>query len=91
VERIRSRGNVHRHLLQLELEGPLPKAGTELTLDGAAAGKIASAAELPLESGARRFALAMVRSEAEVKSLPLTYTDGDNTGTAKILSGPPVL
>ncbi|HEU5457926.1 MAG TPA: hypothetical protein VFU68_04860, partial [Terracidiphilus sp.] len=40
VERIRSRGNVHRHLRSLELEGPLPAHGTELTLQGAAAGHI---------------------------------------------------
>ena len=30
VERIRSRGNVHRHLRSLELEGAVPVAGTEL-------------------------------------------------------------
>ena len=38
VERIRSRGNVHRHLRQFELTGPLPAAGAELTLDGKPAG-----------------------------------------------------
>ncbi len=32
VERIHSRGNVHRHLRQLEISGPLPAPGTELTL-----------------------------------------------------------
>ena len=90
VERIRSRGNVHRHLRQLELDGPLPTAGTELLIDGAAAGKFTSAAELHLENGNRRFALAMIRSEAEIKSLPLTYGD-DTTGTARILSQPPEL
>ena len=31
VERIRSRGSVHRHLRPLELFGPVPAAGTELT------------------------------------------------------------
>ena len=31
VERIRSRGNVHRHLRALELSGPVPSAGTELS------------------------------------------------------------
>ena len=51
VERIHSRGNVHRHLRQLELTGPLPAAGTELTLDGAAAGNITSAAEIPWPAG----------------------------------------
>ena len=38
VERIRSRGNVHRHLRQLELDGPLAKAGAEL-LSGWRAGR----------------------------------------------------
>jgi folate-binding protein YgfZ len=89
VERIHSRGNVHRHLRQLELDGPLPVAGTELMIDGVAAGKIASAADLPIENRIRRFALAMIRSEAEVKNQPLTY--GETPGTARILSQPPEL
>jgi folate-binding protein YgfZ len=89
VERIRSRGNVHRHLRQLELDGPLPNAGTELLVDGAAAGQITSASELLLENGNRRFALAMIRSEAEVKNQPLTY--GATLGTARILTQPPEL
>jgi len=91
VERIRSRGNVHRHLRQLELDGPLPQSGTELTLEGAAVGQITSAAELQLEKGIRRFALGMVRSEAEVKNQALTYSAAAATGTAKILIGPPAL
>ena len=49
VERIRSRGNVHKHLRQLELDGPLPEAGVELMLDGVKAGQIRSVAELPAE------------------------------------------
>jgi aminomethyltransferase len=89
VERIRSRGSVHRHLRQLELDGPLPISGTELLLDGTAVGHVTSAAELPLESGVRRFALAMIRSEAELKNQPLTYSD--SVGTARILAQPPAL
>lgn len=89
VERIRSRGNVHRHLRQLELEGSLPNPGTELLLGGTAVGNVTSAAELPLASGTRRFALAMIRSDAEAKNQPLSY--GDNAGTARILPQPPVL
>ena len=89
VERIRSRGNVHRHLRQIELNGPVPKAGTELFLDAVAVGQITSAAELPLESGSRRFALAMIRNEAEVKNQPLTY--GDNLGLAELLVQSPEL
>lgn len=91
VERIRSRGNVHRHLRQCELDGPLPKIGSELLLEGAAVGTITSAVELPLPGPPRRFALGMVRAEAEIKNQPLTYAAGSGTGTAKILPTPPAL
>jgi folate-binding protein YgfZ len=92
VERIRSRGSVHRHLRPLELFGPVPVAGTELTLDGGAnAGHITSAAELPLAAGSRLFALGMIRGEAELHNQPFTYTAGTATGTARILAGPPEL
>jgi folate-binding protein YgfZ len=91
VERIRSRGNVHRHLRQLEIEGPIPAAGTELKLDGAPAGQITSAAELALSTGKRIFALGMMRGEAEARNLPLSYEAGMGAGTARILGGPPKL
>jgi folate-binding protein YgfZ len=89
VERIRSRGNVHRHLRHLELSGPLPAPGTELTLEGAAAGTFTSSAALPTSTGERRFALAMVRAEAEARNLPLTYTTAEGAGTANLLTAPP--
>ncbi|MGB6190900.1 MAG: folate-binding protein [Terracidiphilus sp.] len=85
VERIRSRASVHRHLRSLELNGPLPSPGAELTLDGAAVGQITSAAELPLAAGKRAFALGMIRAEAETSNEPLAYA----AGTARLLSGPP--
>ena len=85
VERIRSRGNVHRHLRLLELNGPLPASGAELTLDGAAVGQITSAAELPLAAGKRAFALGMIRAEAETRNEPLAYA----AGTARLLTGAP--
>jgi aminomethyltransferase len=92
VERIHSRGSVHRHLRQLELSGPIPVAGAELTLDnGAVAGEITSAAELPLATGPRIFALGMMRGEAEVRNQSFTYTAGTFTGTAKILATLPRL
>ena len=91
VERIRSRGSVHRHLRQLELTGPIPETGTELMLDGAAAGTITSAAELKLAAGSRVFALGMMRGEAEARNEALTYTAGAATGTARILAAPPNL
>lgn len=98
VERIRSRGNVHRHLRPLELSGPVPANGAELTLeDGTAAGQIRSAAELPLAAGGRVFALGIIRSEAEavagteVRSQVFNYKTGALEGTARILEAPPKL
>jgi folate-binding protein YgfZ len=91
VERIRSRGNVHRHLRSLELDGPMPDAGAELSLGDAQAGQITSAATLPLARGARTFAIGMIRSEAETHNEPLTYRAGSASGTARILSTPPKL
>jgi folate-binding protein YgfZ len=105
VERIHSRGSVHRHLRQLELAGPLPAAGAELTLNGAPAGNITSAAELPLAGGSRAFALGMILGEAELapqrqgpvagdpalRNLTLTYTAQEATGDARLLLLPPTL
>lgn len=105
VERIRSRGSVHRHLRALELEGPVPEAGTELKFNsevaspssGSAikqdgpAGKITSAAELPMNAGNRVFALGMLRAEVEAGNQPLTYSPGTAKGIARILAGPPTL
>ena len=92
VERIRSRGNVHRHLRQLELQGPVPPTGTELKLeDGTVAGLIGSAAELLLPTGPRIFALATIRGEAELRNEPLSYTAATGPGIARILAAPPTL
>jgi folate-binding protein YgfZ len=104
VERIRSRGNVHRHLRPLELSGPIPQPGTELAIEGGApAGHFTSAAELPMATGNRIFALGMIRGETELspqrqgpvagevaaRKQPFNYTSGSATGTARILSAPP--
>ena len=97
VERIRSRGNVHKHLRQLELSGPVPEAGTELRFDGEAAdgklaaGHITSAAEIALPAGKRVFALGMIREEAEVRKQSLGYSAGMVKGTAQILDAAPSL
>jgi folate-binding protein YgfZ len=90
VERIRSRGSVHRHLRPLELTGLVPESGTELFQeDGTPAGQITSAAELQLAAGQRVFALGVVRAEAEVRSQTFTYTAGTAKGSASILAEPP--
>jgi folate-binding protein YgfZ len=91
VERIRSRGNVHRHLRSLELDGRVPPSGTKLTLDNTEVGHITSASELPLSGGTRVFALGMIRAEADGRNLPLSYQAGELTGSARILASPPTL
>lgn len=91
VERIRSRGNVHRHLRCLELSGPLPGPETQLSVDGTEAGQITSAAELPLGGRTRIFAIGILRSESEARNLPLNYSVGETCGSASILPGPAAL
>lgn len=92
VERIRSRGSVHRHLRQLELTGPVPADGTELTMiDGTAVGQVTSAARLALPAAPRIFALGMIRAEAELRDQPLGYASGAGSGTARIVEGQPHL
>jgi folate-binding protein YgfZ len=92
VERIRSQGNLHWHLRPLELFGPVPAAGAELTIEnGTAAGQITSVAELPLAGGRRVFALGKMRAEAEAQSQSFQYTVGTDTGKAEILAAPPNL
>ena len=63
VERIHSRGNVHRTFTGFILSGELPAAGTPLALAGApdkAVGEITSVAQV----GGRRLALGYVRRDA---------------------------
>lgn len=88
VERIRSRGNVHRHLRSLELIGPLPEPGAKLMLEGVEAGHITSAAELALPERAGRVGLGMIRADAEARNLPLNYEVGETSGVAHIVADP---
>jgi len=63
VERIRSRGAVHRKFTGFDVEGPLPSPGTKIPAEGREVGEITSAAALPLAAGERRVALGYVRRE----------------------------
>ena len=92
VERIRSRGQVHRHLRSVELvpEGvfEVPSAGMELhTAAGSdkPAGLLSSVAAVQLNGSTRIFGIAMIRAEAEVGNRPLIYSGG----TAQILNAAP--
>jgi folate-binding protein YgfZ len=79
VERIRSRGNVHRTFSAFRLDGQLPAAGASLEADGKQVGELTSVAAIPLPShdgAAVQLALGYIRREALDRGLPLHYTEG---------------
>ena len=63
VERIRSRGAVHRRFSGFEVAGSLPAPGTKIQSEGKDVGEVTSAVSLPLESGNRPVALGYIRRE----------------------------
>ncbi len=76
VERIRSRGNVHRTFGAFRLEGDLPPAGSMLEAEGKQIGELTSTASIPLPSNPVQLALGYARREALDRGLPLTYPGG---------------
>ncbi len=77
VERIRSRGNVHRTFHGFRLEGTLPTPGTILDADGKQSGELTSTAAIPLADGSTlQLALGYARREALDRVTPLTYLGG---------------
>ena len=77
VERIRSRGNVHRTFHGFRLEGDLPAPGTILEGDSKQTGELTSTAAIPLADGnTLQLALGYVRREALDRATPLTYPGG---------------
>jgi folate-binding protein YgfZ len=73
VERIRSRGAVHRQFTAFAVEGALPEAGAKILAgeknDEKEAGEITSSAILPLPGGDRPVALGYLRRETAGKDL----------------------
>jgi len=80
VERIRSRGAVHRQFTAFAVEGALPEPGAKIlggdNKDEKEVGEITSSAILPLPGGDRPVALGYLRREAAGKDL--------RAGTAKL-------
>jgi len=64
VERIRSRGAVHRKFGGFEVTGALPALGSKVQAEGKDVGEVTSAALLPLAKGDRPVALGYIRREA---------------------------
>jgi folate-binding protein YgfZ len=80
VERIRSRGNVHRTFAAFRLEGQLPLAGSPIEAEGKSIGELTSVANIDLPNGTRlQLALGYIRREALDRNLPLHYPGGTAT------------
>jgi folate-binding protein YgfZ len=76
VERIRSRGNVHRGFSGFLLEGELPAAGAMLEADGKQVGELTSVAAIPLGGGMVQLGLGYVRREAVERGSVIGYAGG---------------
>ncbi|HWG17411.1 MAG TPA: hypothetical protein VN678_06080 [Acidobacteriaceae bacterium] len=87
VERIRSRGSVHRTFTGFIVTGDLPSAGTELSTESAPrpVGELTSIASIPhaaIDPGAQpdakpfQLALGYIRREMLDRNLPLSYPGG---------------
>jgi folate-binding protein YgfZ len=77
VERIRSRGNVHRSFTAFRLEGDIPTSGSALESTGKAAGELTSIVALTDEQGQPiNLALGYARREVLDRHEPLNYPGG---------------
>ncbi len=88
VERIRSRGSVHRTLTGLVLEGTAVAPGSRLEFQGKNVGEITSVGAVPADGGERLLALAYVRREAAQQGTKLNL-DG-TTATVAALPFPQI-
>jgi tRNA-modifying protein YgfZ len=83
VERVRSRGQVHRHLTPIEVESATaPAPGTKLLAAGNTVAEITSAVYSP--GLARTVGLAYVRTEALENKPPMTVEGSDPPVAAKL-------
>jgi folate-binding protein YgfZ len=83
VERIRSRGQVHRQFTQFKLTGSLPTLPAPLEANSKPAGELTSAAQI----GDTIYALGYARREALDTHQPLTYPGGTALATGKLETG----
>lgn len=74
VERIRSRGNVHRTFVQFALSGSPAAPGAALIAEGRQVGELTSVAGAPVED--RLLALGFIRREALERGLSIGYQGG---------------
>jgi len=98
VERIRSRGNVHRAFAGFRVQGAEPAPGAKLWSGAKEAGEITSAASVPAGTANVTLALGYVRTEmvaakSALRIVPAgsTATAGDTESTAQIEALPFVI
>jgi len=77
VERIRSRGNVHRVFQAFQLDGEFPPIGSRFQADGKDVGEITSVARIPTDNGEQTIALGYIRREALGGGAKITYPGGE--------------
>ena len=87
VERIRSRGNVHRMFTGFEVQGhpveELPAPGTKVRANDKDVGEITSAARIPFPNGERTLALGYARREVALPGA--TVLIGEQSATIQTL------
>jgi folate-binding protein YgfZ len=71
VERIRSRGAVHRQFNGFEIQGPLPSPGAKIQVEGKDVGEVTSSASLPIDDVEYLVALGYLRREFAAPSTQL--------------------
>ena len=86
VERIRSRGAVHRALAGFMVDGPPPAPGAKVLAADKEAGEITSAAVVPTSSGSKTLALGYLRQEAGGPGT-VVEIDGSRAVVAKLPFG----
>ncbi len=79
VERIRSRGAVHRKFSGFAVEGMPPAPGTKVQRDGKDVGEITSALAVPTAKGDRTLALGYIRREAGNSGTSVSVGDATST------------
>jgi len=83
VERIHSRGIVHRVFSGFVIQGPAPEPGSKLSAVEKEVGKITSSAEIPMATTVRCIALGYLRREAAAPGTELQV--GETTATVTAL------
>jgi aminomethyltransferase len=79
VERIRSRGSVHRKFTGFEIQGELPGPGSKIQVDGKEVGEITTTASLPVDESTRSVALGYIRREVGVPGKQVRIGDSGAT------------